>query len=71
MWGTAQPRAKLTDDSGSGFEAALIGDCRLFRLFRAKISRRILGVLQHYPKVKRISQLRATISEMTEFKHWL
>ena len=32
MWETTPPCAKLTGDSGSGFEAALIGDCRLFRL---------------------------------------
>jgi len=32
MWGTTPPCAKLTGDSGSGFEAASIGDCRLFRL---------------------------------------
>jgi hypothetical protein len=31
MWGTTPPRAKLTGDSGNGFAAALIDDCRLFR----------------------------------------
>jgi hypothetical protein len=30
MWATL-PRAKLKGDSGNGFEAASIGDCRLFR----------------------------------------
>jgi hypothetical protein len=30
MWGTTPPCAKLTGDSGSGFEAALIGEYRLF-----------------------------------------
>jgi hypothetical protein len=30
MWRTTSPSAKLTGDSGSGFEALLIGDCRLF-----------------------------------------
>jgi hypothetical protein len=30
MRGTTSPSAKLTGDSGSGFEALLIGDCRLF-----------------------------------------
>jgi hypothetical protein len=32
MWGTTPPCVKLTGDSGNGFEAALIGDYRLFRL---------------------------------------
>jgi len=36
--GNYAPCAKLTSDSGSGFEAALFGDCRLFRL-SAEISR--------------------------------
>jgi hypothetical protein len=40
MWGTTPPCAKLTGDSGSGFELGLIGDCRLFRLPR-KISRSV------------------------------
>jgi hypothetical protein len=31
MWGTTSSYVKLTGDSGSGFEALLIGDCRLFR----------------------------------------
>jgi len=48
MWGTTPPCAKLTGDSGSGFEAALIGDCRLFRLSAENQSLGILGVLQHY-----------------------
>ena len=30
--GTTRPCAKLTGDSGSGFEAAFISDCRLFPL---------------------------------------
>jgi hypothetical protein len=33
MWGATPPCAKLTGDSGNGFEAALIGDCGLFGLF--------------------------------------
>jgi hypothetical protein len=31
MWGTTPACAKLVGDSGSGFEALLIGDCRSFR----------------------------------------
>jgi hypothetical protein len=33
MWGTTPPCVKLTGDSGNGFKTALIGGCRLFRLF--------------------------------------
>jgi hypothetical protein len=36
MRGTTRPSAKLTGDSACGFEAALIGDCRLFRLSAEK-----------------------------------
>src|SRR5713226_2642495 len=46
--GTTPPCAKLTGDSASGFEAALISDCRLFRLSAENQSPGILGVLQHY-----------------------
>jgi len=38
MWETASPSAKLTGDSGTAFEALLIGNCRLFRFWR-KVSR--------------------------------
>jgi hypothetical protein len=48
MWGTTPPCRKLTGDSGSGFEAALIGDCRLFRLSAENQPPGLLGVLQHY-----------------------
>ncbi|KRR03276.1 hypothetical protein [Bradyrhizobium valentinum] len=34
-------------DSGNGFDAALIGDCRLFRLFAENYSHSVLGLLQH------------------------
>jgi hypothetical protein len=37
MWGTTPPCAKLTGDSGSEFEATLIGDFR-FSVFWWKIS---------------------------------
>jgi hypothetical protein len=48
IWGTASPSAKLTGDSGSAFEALLIGDCRLFRSWW-KIRRcAFLGLLQKY-----------------------
>jgi hypothetical protein len=39
MWGTTPSCAKLTGDSDNGFEAALMGDRRLFRSL-AKINRR-------------------------------
>ena len=45
MWGTTPPCRKLTGDSGSGFEAALIGDCRLFRLFRGKLFAQRFGTV--------------------------
>src|SRR6266403_1776401 len=48
MWGTTSPSAKLTDDSGSAFEALLIGDCRLFRSLAENLSLRLLGLLQQY-----------------------
>ena len=47
MWGTTPPCVKLTGDSGNGFEAALIGDCRLFRLFAENYSHSVLELLQH------------------------
>jgi hypothetical protein len=43
MWGTTPPCVKLTGDSGNGFEAALIGDCRLFRLFAENYSAQRFG----------------------------
>src|SRR6266850_3123243 len=46
-WGTAPSCAKLTDDSDNGFEAALIGDCRLFRSLAENLPRCLLGLLQH------------------------
>jgi hypothetical protein len=46
--GTTPPCVKLTGDSGNEFEAALIGDCRLFRLFAENYSHSVLGLLQHY-----------------------
>jgi hypothetical protein len=49
MWGSTPPCVKLTGDSGNGFEAALIGDCRLFRLFAENYSHSVLGLLQHNP----------------------
>src|ERR1700674_6066872 len=48
MWGTTSPSAKLTDDSGSAFEAPLIGDCRLFHSFARNQPPRLLGLLQQY-----------------------
>ena len=48
MWGTPSPSAKLTDDSGSAFEAPLIGDCRLFRSLARNQPPRLLGLLQQY-----------------------
>jgi hypothetical protein len=48
MWGTTPLCAKLTGDSGNGFEAALLGDCRLFRPLAENQPRGFLGLLQHY-----------------------
>src|ERR1700740_737422 len=48
MWGTTSPSAKLTDDSGSAFEAPLIGDCRLFRSLARNQPPCLLGLLQQY-----------------------
>jgi hypothetical protein len=48
MWGTTSPSAKLTGDSGSAFEALLIGDCRLFRSLAENLPLRLLGLLQQY-----------------------
>src|ERR1700736_1641089 len=48
MWGTTRPCAKRTGDSGNGFEAALICDCRLFRPLAENQPRGFLGLLQHY-----------------------
>jgi len=45
VWGTTPPCAELTGDSGNGFEAALIGDCRLFRLFAENWSFGVLGIV--------------------------
>jgi hypothetical protein len=55
-WGTTPPCVKLTGDSGNGFEAALIGDCRLFRLFAENYSHSVLGLLQHNPLKNRRRQ---------------
>lgn len=48
IWGTTSPSAKLTGDSGSAFEALLIGDCRLFRSLVENSPLRLLGLLQKY-----------------------
>src|ERR1700720_2915557 len=48
MWCTTSPSAKLTDDSGSAFEAPLVGDCRLFRSLATNQPPRLLGLLQQY-----------------------
>jgi hypothetical protein len=48
LWGTTSPSAKLTGDSGSAFEALLIGDCRLLRSLAENQPLRHLGLLQQY-----------------------
>jgi hypothetical protein len=48
MWGTTPPCAKLTGDTGNGFEATLIGDFRSFRPLAEKQPQRLLGLLQRY-----------------------
>jgi hypothetical protein len=69
MWGTTPSSAKLTGDSGSGFEAALIGDCRLFRLSAENWSPGILGVLQHY-QGKTGSERRAVKAALFDPNVW-
>ncbi len=46
MWGTTSLCDKLTGDSGNGFEAALIGDCRLFCPLAENLPQPLLGLLQ-------------------------
>src|SRR5436190_18377887 len=48
MCGTTSPSTKLTGDSGSAFEALLVGDCRLFRSLAENWPLRFLGLLQQY-----------------------
>ena len=48
MCGTTSPCAKLTGDSGKGFQQALIGDCRLFRPLAENQPWDFLGLLQHH-----------------------
>jgi hypothetical protein len=48
MCGTTPPCAKLTGDSGKGFQPALIGDCRLFRPLAENQPQDFLGHLQHH-----------------------
>jgi hypothetical protein len=48
MWGTTSRSDKLTGDSGSVFEALLIGDGRLFRSLAENLPLRLLGLLQQY-----------------------
>jgi hypothetical protein len=62
MWGTTPPCAKLIGDSGNGFEAALISDCRLFRPLAENQPQCLLGLLQHYPP-------EADIHEKSVFIH--
>src|SRR5260370_30200561 len=46
MWGTTPACAKLTGDSGNGFEAALIGDCLLLRPLAGNQPQCLLRLLQ-------------------------
>jgi hypothetical protein len=48
MRGTTSPSGKLTGDSGSAFEAPLIGDFRLFRSLAENQPPLLLGLLQQY-----------------------
>jgi hypothetical protein len=59
MWGTPSPSAKLTDDSGSAFEAPLIGDCRLFRSWARNQPPRFLGLLQQYLPIAAVPNLHS------------
>ena len=47
-WGTPSSCAKLTGDSGSGFEALLIGERRSIRPLAGNWPLCLLGLLQHY-----------------------
>jgi hypothetical protein len=40
---------RIAADSGNGSEAALIGDCRLFRSLAENQPQCLLGLLQHNP----------------------
>src|SRR5882757_6629692 len=66
MWGTTPPCAKLTGDSANGFEAALIGDCRFFRLSAENWSPGILRVLQHYPGSNGLSPSASPLLSLTD-----
>jgi len=55
MWGATLPRAKLTGDSGSPFEAALICDLRSFRALAENQPLCLLGLLQHYRHLANIA----------------
>ena len=48
MCGVTSPSVKLTGDSGSAFEALLIGHYRLFRSLAENWQLRLLGLLQQY-----------------------
>jgi len=55
MWGTTSRSDKLTGDSGSAFEALLIGDGRLFRSLAENLPQRLLGLLQQYLPIADLS----------------
>jgi hypothetical protein len=69
MWGTTPRCAKLTGDSGIGFEAALIGDCRLFRPLAKNQPQGFLGLLQQICQERTLALQQ--IREIQEIiQHW-
>jgi hypothetical protein len=54
--GTTSPSAKLTGDSGSGFEALSIVDRRLFRSLAENWRLRLSGLLQQYRPIAELAE---------------
>jgi hypothetical protein len=65
MWGTKPQCAKLTGDSGCGFEAVFIDNFRLFRSFAENWSQRLLGLLQHYRPFSDTAHWSVFVSSLT------
>jgi hypothetical protein len=56
---------QLTGDSANGFEAALIGDCRLFRPLAEIQPQDFLGLLQHYLPLPDIRNCKSVLEEVS------
>jgi hypothetical protein len=79
MWGTTPSCAKLTGDSDNGFEAALMGDRRLFRSLAKNQPPCLLELLQQNPPVAAIKRecfylhdgsLLTDQSKLTNYDPW-